>query len=100
MMIDIFNILVLDPVEAIFLSHSLLTFTFRYPVNPVDPSLSLSMSYYPSPQVDSVVRGVHAGGADLHHHGADEEWKPSRILAGGHRENCTCLFFLNDFLLF
>ena len=40
-MIDIFNILVLDPVEAIFLSHSLLTFTFRYPVNPVDPSLSL-----------------------------------------------------------
>ena len=40
MMINIFNILVLDPVKAIFLSHSQLTFTFRYPVNPVDPSLS------------------------------------------------------------
>lgn len=31
-------------------------------------------------QVDSIVRRVHDGGADLHYHGTDEEWQFTGIL--------------------
>ena len=38
--------------------------------------------HHPVVQVDPVVRGVHPGGTDLHHHRVDEERQSPRILAG------------------
>ena len=40
------------------------------------------VDHHPVVQVDPVVRGVHPGGTDLHHHRVDEERQSPRILAG------------------
>ena len=40
------------------------------------------VDHHPVVQVDPVVRGVHPGGAHLHHHRVDEERQSPRILAG------------------